>query len=260
MSGQVFSQLTRFTGVDTGLMVPHSVRAGFLSSREKLNIERRSMCYMQTIPLLNTNIRYTFQDRTIWYCLVDITAAVDYNKSGYSKFYNRYMNQITIKPFTIISNGGSRPALFADDSSLKFLLAKCRKPKVPELIVALGYSEVLAAPTKEAIYVTQLLQMFPSLKFIEQYQIDKFRVDLYSPVYNMIVECDEMNHQGYKNDALRTKKINETQKNPTWIRFNPDAPGFTIIDLISQITTAMTLSNQVFKSTNVLKKMGFGCL
>lgn len=208
-----------------------------------LKIEKIIIDKMQSIRLLNTDVKYIVQNDIFWYCLRDVAYALDYKvESGSNKFYKCYINQIP-KQYIICSTlQGPRKALFTDKSGLKYLLAKSRKPKVPELLEALGHKDIIAAPTKEAIYVTELNTMFPSLKFREQFRVEDYKVDLYSPIWNIIVECDEMDHKAsrYTNDQTRTEKINIALSNPIWVRFNPDAKDFSVKNLIAQITDAMT--------------------
>lgn len=197
---------------------------------------------MNNIKLLDTNIRCIILDEIMWYCCRDIAVALNYNETFTNVFYRCHMNQISTQRFPIESRGGSQQSLFVDMPSLKYLLAKSRKPKVPEMLRELGHDDVIMAPTKEAVYVDQLMKMFPSLKFRHQYSVSGYRVDMYSPRYNIIVECDENGHDNYdiEKEAKRTQKINECLNNPQWIRFNPDAYGFTIVTVIADITTALT--------------------
>lgn len=197
---------------------------------------------MQTQKIPNTEIQYFDEDNVRWYRMRDITEFLEYPvRNGVHMFYRLHRNQIEVKAFDINGHGGIQLSIFITQPSLKYLLTKTRREKVYDLAMLLGFEKHLAAPCKETLHCGQLKQMFPAVKFKREYTVDKYRVDLYSKKYNIIVECDEMAHQGYdkEKDAERTQKINEVLDNPSWVRFNPDAKDFTIIEVISGITTIL---------------------
>jgi very-short-patch-repair endonuclease len=197
---------------------------------------------MQTQRIPDSEIQYIDDGVMLWYRMRDVTIFLGYHtKSATHMLYRSHRNQIQMKEIMLPSPKGERPSLFVDRPSLKYLLSKTRKAKVADLTRLLGFEEHLAAPCKETLYVGQLKLMFPAMRFKREYQVDRYRVDLYSKDYNIIVECDEMGHQGYDEtkDAERTQKINEVLVGPTWVRFNPDKADFTIVDVIAQLTTIL---------------------
>jgi very-short-patch-repair endonuclease len=193
---------------------------------------------MQTQTIPNTTIRYFDENEVRWYRISDIGMFLDY-KAGVHKLYMPNRNQITMREEITTTRMGAQSSLFVDRPSLKYLMAKTRKAKAPDLIKILGFEENIAAPNKEALTVGQLREMFPFMR--EQYQVDEYKVDGYFPDYNIVIECDENGHRAYGGDAeqSRTEKINKRLDNPEWIRFNPDMPGFSIVSIIQKITMAM---------------------
>lgn len=60
-----------------------------------------------------------------------------------------------------------------------------------------------------------------NIDYIEQYQVDNYRIDLYIPKYNIAIEIDEEEHKYKKNyDTIRQKYI-EKQIHCKFIRVTP---------------------------------------
>lgn len=187
-----------------------------------------------TIP--DSCIKYIIRGDVRWYVMMTVTKFLDY--SGH-KLYQNYANLIEMDTIDLKQRHATRKTVIVKETSLRFILSKTRKAKAPELIKLLGFGDIIAAPTKETIHIGQIRAMFPRYDFQTQYKADKYKVDLYSPRYNIAVECDEFGHhdRDATYEAERQKKINEVLDNPSWVRFNPDSPSFSIVDVVAQITT-----------------------
>lgn len=123
---------------------------------------------------------------------------------------------------------------------VKRLLTVVRKQVPHEL---LDYFEV---PTynrivpEETEWLKHIKNVFKGEKMLTQFVVKSthtmmFRLDLYFPEYNLIIEVDEGGHKGYdqKNEFIRTNTINDILEDPTWIRFDPyKADIFEIINRI----------------------------
>jgi len=68
-----------------------------------------------------------------------------------------------------------------------------------------------------------------------QYKFDKYFVDLYFPLYKLVVECDENNH--LDRDVNYEKEREEYIKSfgNIFIRFNPNEPEFDISFVLNKI-------------------------
>ena len=90
--------------------------------------------------------------------------------------------------------------------------------------------------TKEQRTTRQIRKTFKHLRTIEQYRVGSYYIDLYFPDHRIAVECDEDGHRGYAQDVehQRQQYIEQTL-NCIFVRYNPDAPNFTISDVINQI-------------------------
>uniref|UniRef100_A0A6C0HVD5 Bro-N domain-containing protein n=1 Tax=viral metagenome TaxID=1070528 RepID=A0A6C0HVD5_9ZZZZ len=90
----------------------------------------------------------------------------------------------------------------------------------------------------EADTVKCLLESFNGEEMIEQYKIDKYRIDLFFPKYNIIVECDEEHHKTITNklrDLERENYIKTKINNCIFIRYDPFDKNFKIFNIINKI-------------------------
>lgn len=111
----------------------------------------------------------------------------------------------------------------------------------PKFLLWLEYTfdfkfDVIKRLTKEEEYINIIMNIFKDEKMIRQYIVEDYKVDLYFPDYNLVIECDENGHidrdEIYENK--RTNRIVELL-NTTIIRFNPDDKNFNIYDTINDI-------------------------
>lgn len=72
------------------------------------------------------------------------------------------------------------------------------------------------------------------IDYIEQYQVDNYRIDLFIPKYNIAIEIDEKEHK-YKQecDRIRQKYI-EKQIHCKFIRINEDESCGSVIARITK--------------------------
>ena len=101
-------------------------------------------------------------------------------------------------------------------------------------------------PETDTIYS---IQKSISTESIPQFTVDKYRIDLYLPEYNIAIECDENNHIGrdmyYEKD--RENYIKEKLK-CSFIRYDPNAKDFDIFKVIEKI-------NKFIKQTTIEKNL-----
>ena len=90
------------------------------------------------------------------------------------------------------------------------------------------------------------MQAFRGEEMIHQFSARKYRIDLYIPKYKLAIECDEFDHRdrdiGY--EVERQKHI-EKLLNCTFVRFNPDAKDFCILEVVNKIFVQVKI---LFKS------------
>ena len=89
--------------------------------------------------------------------------------------------------------------------------------------------------TEEEI-VQQLSTAFSRFGPIKQFRIGSYRIDLYLSKLKVAVECDEHGHVGYSqlHEEQRQAFI-QTQLGCTFVRFDPYAPGFDVMEQVARI-------------------------
>ena len=71
---------------------------------------------------------------------------------------------------------------------------------------------------------------------IKQYIVDKYKIDLYIPEFNIAIECDENNHIDRNVNYEIERETNILKKlNCTFIRYNPNDEYFDIFKVIKDI-------------------------
>jgi very-short-patch-repair endonuclease len=92
------------------------------------------------------------------------------------------------------------------------------------------------ALTKEQKTIGQITRAFAHLRSERQYRIPPYAVDLYFPDHKIAVECDEHGHRRYDQEAeMRRQHHLEQALECRFVRYNPDAPGFNVSDIINKI-------------------------
>ena len=99
----------------------------------------------------------------------------------------------------------------------------------------LGFKENQIFETKEYSIIKRIKKVFIKQKIIDQFKIDKYFIDLYSPEHKLGIEIDENCHLDRL--KIKEKEREETIKNVgiTLIRINPDKDGFDILIKIGEI-------------------------
>ena len=100
--------------------------------------------------------------------------------------------------------------------------------------------------SKEQDALRQIVQVFNGEEMIQQFSVGKYRIGLHFPEYKLAIECDEFDHRdrdiGYK--VERQKHI-EKLLNCTFLRSNPDAKDFCILEVVNKIFVRIKFSFQM---------------
>jgi very-short-patch-repair endonuclease len=92
------------------------------------------------------------------------------------------------------------------------------------------------ALTREQKTISQIVAAFAHLRAERQYRVPPYAVDLYFPDHRIAVEYDEHGHRNYNKKAeTRRQQHLEQALACTVGRYNPDAPGFNVGDVINRI-------------------------
>ena len=89
------------------------------------------------------------------------------------------------------------------------------------------------------------MQAFRGEEIIPQFGAGKYGIDLYFPKYKLAIECDKFDHcdRDIVYDVERQKRI-EKLLNCTFLRFNPDAKAFCILEVVNKIFVQIKSSFQ----------------
>ena len=139
--------------------------------------------------------------------------------------------------------GMSKPTPMATNLVIKLILGRvlpgCRIPiqkKAFWLDVVGCDSSCLMQTYVETETVSVIRQCTACTKSITQYYIKPYRVDLYYPDLNLVVECDEHGHLD-RDLVYEQERQNfiTLQLNCKWLRYNPHHPIFSVYAVVSDI-------------------------
>ena len=181
-------------------------------------------------------------------CLIlkynDCTRAVQKHVSKNNKFSFMQIKQL-YKTKYIITNKKNKiqlSSIYLSVDGVKELLTKSKKPLYLLNIIAKKINTTIKGFNDPInIYIAQdelskIINVFKREKYILEYAIGKYRIDLYFEEYNLGIECDEYNHIRYdkKSEKIRESYI-QHKLNCTIIRFNPHCKDYNVFDIISKI-------------------------
>lgn len=122
------------------------------------------------------------------------------------------------------------------------LVSKRRGQRSTWVAKELGMQVVYKHLCQEAETIEAILKSFPGEVGDLQREVvtemgNRYRLDLYFPEHNIVVECDELGHRSYSSveDETRTSAIKELLQNPKFVRFNPDVGDFNLFAVIGEI-------------------------
>lgn len=98
----------------------------------------------------------------------------------------------------IDTNGGKQNCIFINFNGIKYLICNARKRNDNMLNLARIFNiEILQVGKNNIEYETikQIKKVFKIEEMIEQYNYEKYRIDLYLPKYKIAIECDELHHK-----------------------------------------------------------------
>ena len=193
---------------------------------------------------METNQTFYFQGEEIqvkvinnetWFLAGDIAKALNIkNVSEMVRGANIKENERNIFPNK--TRGGKQKQIFVTRLGLKKVLANSKKPNAAQLSESLGL-EMCIYTKVEASHIGNIRKAFKNILSIDEYAVGRYNVDLYFPSLNLVIECDQNNHNYYNRQTEKERENYIKDKlGCTFIRFNPDEPGFMIGDVIYKIS------------------------
>jgi len=147
------------------------------------------------------------------------------------------------------TNGGNQIQNYITYNCLIKLLCKSRRSvtkNICELLNINVHNHHFSCIETDVI--DNIIKTFDTELMHKQYRIDKYVVDLYFKDYNIILECDELQHSSPLNiikDKERECEIEDIIGECVFIRFNPYDKNFNIFEIINKIYLEIKNINKV---------------
>jgi len=124
-----------------------------------------------------------------------------------------------------------------DKITVKKIICSCNKPVVVKLCKLFDINTYECAKiTKEMGCIDKILRVFKHTNYKLQHSCKNYRVDLFLLDYDLVIECDENGHADREPEYEENRqKFIEQKYGAKFIRFNPDAENFDILEVISDI-------------------------
>ena len=192
-------------------------------------------------------------EQTTWFRATEVAAYLGYAQPrvAVTKLLNKHYTKrfCQIAPFTSMCKRDDPRARYIDANGLKILCCKSRKPQSIMLASGLGIdhpshhcchhndTKTLLQETKT---LAALAEIFKGEDITFQFPVGPYRVDMYMPAYNIVVECDEHGHRRYnkEHEDTRTQYI-EDAIGCRFVRFDPDGECFSIFQAANQVLRAI---------------------
>ena len=205
---------------------------------------------MEIIDFEGKQLRIILEDKEPLFVVVDICKIIGLGNTAEAirNIPIEWKKKILINS----KNGGN----IQEHSAMTFngvrnIMYRSRKPEVvlnvEKLMKVLNkYSpnmiESISCHIKESQYIGIIKKSFERYNPVDQFSVDKYRIDLYFPLQKIAIECDEeKTHSSIKkieDDKIRQNFI-QSKLNCIFIRFNPDEKDFNIGSVISSVISAI---------------------
>lgn len=187
------------------------------------------MFYIFNDISINT-IRY---NENILFDLQQIEYILKYKKGYLIKYYLKRYNILVQKIGKYI---------YADKEGLKVILSRSRKPGCKSLMEQLDLDINTKKQCIEANVLESIIDYLDvrKIKYELQYPLGKYKIDMYIPKFNIVIEIDEMGHID-RNPKYEKERYKFIEKNLTKkiFRINPNVPKFRITKELGKISIMM---------------------
>lgn len=187
------------------------------------------------LNLSDDNILIVQFNNEIWYKASDITAILNYHNSN--KAIIDHVSDKNKKPFSSFNikkklpNNMQPHSIFINKEGLTSLLIKCTLPNIDSIANFFDIKTLYRYKRKEIEIVDELYEFLDELDITFQFQyiVKKFRLDIYLPDHNLVIEIDEHGHKDRDllYEDFREKIIKKNLRTKI-LRVNPDDKKFSI--------------------------------
>ena len=197
------------------------------------------MSDLQIFDFESNDVRTVLIDGEPWFVSKDVCNILEIKNSrdALSSLDEEDKASVGI-PDTSSSTRKSITMTVVNESGIKRLVSKSRKPQARELAKQLGLECYFSPIEADCLRIIQ--SAFQHLKPIQQFQISDYKIDIYFPEHKIAVECDENDHSAYnkREEIIRQNQITKLL-GCQFIRFNPNEKGFNIGKVINNIFLAV---------------------
>ncbi len=190
--------------------------------------------YSQRWIFVDEDLINTFRDgdNKLWYDTYQISDMLKYHKSSYLASYYSSNHGINTRKF------GADGHVYTDRAGLQTILSRGRKPGCKGLMEKLCLDVVEKNQSYEASVLEDIIDYVKEedIKYRLQYPIGTYRVDMYLPDANIVIEVDEHGHvdRDMTYEKKREKFIRDhvTEK---ILRINPNVPKFRMAKILGML-------------------------
>lgn len=169
----------------------------------------------------------------------------------------RNYNETQKKTFITSTNGGNQTCNFISLEGIKKLISSSNKINVSKIADELKIEKIinLYNPPIEVITLDYIIKFIENERYIHQYKVKKYKIDLFLIDYNIAIECYENYHNTKKQKEYDEKRIKEIKEEIgcTFIIYHPQMNEYNIIenciknilDEINNFKIMKKLNNQI---------------
>lgn len=193
----------------------------------------------------NHEIRVCDVDMIKLYCASDIGKALKLSNIHKSMYGIPVKEKAFIK---CITKGGPQNILFVTMTWVRYLISKCRTVHAIQLAQHFNIDVInIHNVSIESSTINNIMKAFNGEKMFVQYQVCRYRIDLYFADYKLAIECDENHHTSTETyDKEREQKI-QSEIGCTFLRYQPQMPDFDIFQVINRIYKHINISKGIYK-------------
>lgn len=185
--------------------------------------------YQQRYFFVDNVLINSFNDsaNVTWFDLFQSSDMLGYATSGYLKQYYSTHHNIKINKNR-----------FTDSDGLREVLSRARKPGAKNMMEQIGFSLATKIQSPEANILEQIIEFIKeiNLDYELQYKCGTYKIDMYIPKHNIVIEVDECGHAD--RDPIYEKTREEfimRMLKPKMLRINPNIPNFRMIKEIGTL-------------------------
>lgn len=188
----------------------------------------------------------------------DVIAAATGNDTGTTNPHQKWRNLQSAHPelktqdvtYHKFPGRGQRMTPVAGEETAKWIARRVlcaarlplgdKKRKLAAMGDDMGNMELEMKRVMEEEIVHDLSRAFVASCPLKQFRIGPYRVDLYLSSAKIAIECDEHTHASYSKLAeVQRQTFIEAQLGCTFVRFDPCAMDFSLMDLVAEIIQRM---------------------